>query len=76
MKVGTFRPITLWPFPDKEVAELSKRVDTILVLENNLGQMLHYVRAESHCPVHFLEPEILGTLHSVDRIVNKLKEIS
>ncbi|MBT4485172.1 MAG: 2-oxoacid:acceptor oxidoreductase subunit alpha, partial [Candidatus Latescibacteria bacterium] len=34
LKVGIFRPITLWPFPDKEVEELSKRVSAILVLEN------------------------------------------
>ena len=75
IKVGVFRPVTLWPFPDKEVEELSKRVNSILVLENNLGQMLHFVKSVSACPVHFLEPEILGTLHGVDRIVNKLKEI-
>jgi 2-oxoglutarate ferredoxin oxidoreductase subunit alpha len=74
LKVGTFRPVTVWPFPDREVAALSKRVKAILVLENNLGQLYHYVRAEASCPVHFLEPEILGTLHSVDRVVSKLKE--
>ncbi len=76
LRVGTFRPVTLWPFPDKEVAEMSRRVDAILVLENNLGQMLPYVKAEAECPVHFLEPEIIGTLHSTDRIITKLKEIS
>lgn len=76
MKVGAFRPITVWPFPDREVAELSKRVKAILVLENNLGQLYHFVRAEASCPVHFLEPEILGTLHGVDRVVAKLKEVA
>jgi 2-oxoglutarate ferredoxin oxidoreductase subunit alpha len=74
LRVGTFRPVTIWPFPDREVAELSKRVRAILVLENNLGQLLHFVRANASCPVHFLEPEILGTLHSVNRVVAALKE--
>ncbi|MFC1540816.1 2-oxoacid:acceptor oxidoreductase subunit alpha [Candidatus Latescibacterota bacterium] len=76
MKTGTFRPVTIWPFPDKEIAEMSKRVKAILVLENNLGQLLPYVKAESSCPVHFLEPEILGTMHDVERVLNKLREIS
>ncbi|MFC1651410.1 2-oxoacid:acceptor oxidoreductase subunit alpha, partial [Candidatus Latescibacterota bacterium] len=49
IKTGTFRPITIWPFPDKEIAEMSKRVKSILVLENNLGQILPYVKAESSC---------------------------
>ncbi len=74
LKVGTFRPVTVWPFPDREVAELSERVKSILVLENNLGQLYHFVRSAASCPVHFLEPEILGTLHGVDRVVAKLKE--
>jgi len=76
LSVGTFRPVTIWPFPDREVAELSRRVKSILVLENNLGQLLHFVRSVAECPVHFLEPEILGTLHEVGRVVAGLKEIA
>ena len=76
ISVGTFRPVTVWPFPDSEISELSRRVKAILVLENNLGQMLHFVRSVAECPVHFLEPEVLGTLHGIDRIVAKLKEIA
>jgi hypothetical protein len=44
-------------------------------MENNLGQLLPYVKAESSCPVHFIEPEILGTMHTVERVITKLKEI-
>ncbi|MCE5250419.1 2-oxoacid:acceptor oxidoreductase subunit alpha [bacterium] len=75
MRVGVFRPITLWPFPDREIAEMSARVKAILVMENNLGQYLHYVKAESSCPVHFIEPEILGTMHDIGSVLKKLKEI-
>lgn len=38
IKVGMFRPITMWPFPEKQVIELSKQVKRIIVVEMNLGQ--------------------------------------
>lgn len=43
-KVGLFRPITLWPFPEKEIRELAERVKGILVVEINAGQMVFDVR--------------------------------
>jgi len=39
IKVGTYRPITVWPFPDKRLIELADRVKTFVVAEMNLGQM-------------------------------------
>lgn len=44
MKVGLFRPITLWPFPKKQIAELAKGKKGILVVEINAGQMVQDVR--------------------------------
>lgn len=41
VKVGLFRPITLWPSPQKRLKELGARFTKILVVELNLGQ---YVR--------------------------------
>ena len=41
--VGLFRPRTLWPFPDREIRELAKRLDTLIVPELNLGQVAHEV---------------------------------
>lgn len=43
-KIGLFRPITLWPFPEKEIAELANHVKGILVVEINAGQMVNDVR--------------------------------
>lgn len=43
IKVGLFRPITLWPFPTKEIAELAKAKKGILVVEINAGQMVQDV---------------------------------
>lgn len=44
LKVGLFRPITLWPFPSKALAEMAKGKKGILVAEINAGQMVQDVR--------------------------------
>ena len=44
MKVGLVRPITLYPFPERVVERLSKRVKTFLTVELNTGQMVEDVR--------------------------------
>lgn len=53
IKVGLLRPITLFPFPKKQIAELSKRVKGLLSVEMSAGQMVEDVRlaAEFRCPV-------------------------
>ena len=44
VKVGLFRPITLWPFPTKPLAELAKAGKRFLVIEMSAGQMIEDVR--------------------------------
>jgi 2-oxoglutarate ferredoxin oxidoreductase subunit alpha len=44
IKAGLVRPITLWPFPEAHISELSDRVKKILVVEMNAGQMVEDVR--------------------------------
>ena len=44
IKAGLFRPITLWPFPENELRELSRTVKNFLVFELSTGQMLEDVR--------------------------------
>ena len=53
--VGLFRPITLWPFPEAELRALAERVEALLVVEMNLGQMVEDVRrvVEGRVPVSF-----------------------
>jgi 2-oxoglutarate ferredoxin oxidoreductase subunit alpha len=43
-KVGLFRPITLWPFPSKQIADLAAKGVKILVAEMSAGQMVEDVR--------------------------------
>lgn len=38
-KVGFFRPITIWPFPDEALTALLPQVKNILVTEMNAGQL-------------------------------------
>ncbi len=45
MNIDHLRIITNWPFPEKEVAELARRVGRIVVPELNLGQVYHCVKA-------------------------------
>lgn len=44
LKLGVFRPISLWPFPAKTLKERSKKVKGILTLEMSAGQMVEDVR--------------------------------
>ena len=44
LKVGTFRIITAWPFPDAVIAELARKVKAFVVPELNLGQMSREVQ--------------------------------
>ena len=81
-KVGLLRPITLWPYPQKEVKELAEQVDHIIVVEDSLGQMVDDVellsgdRAEVHL-VGVLERH-LATCNGMifpQAVFDKIKEL-
>ena len=44
LKVGLFRPITLWPFPKKQLAKLAEKSRKFLVVEMSMGQFVDDVR--------------------------------
>lgn len=77
LKVGYFRPVTIWPFPQEQIEALSKKVKVIIVCENNLGQIYPFVKAaaQGNAKVIFLPPKILGTLYNQEEILNKIKEV-
>ena len=75
LKVGLFRPITLWPFPSKELVEISKGKKGILVSEINAGQMVQDVRLaiDGALPVeHF--GRLGGIVPDPEEIVEALKD--
>lgn len=49
IKVGLIRPITLWPFPTKAIAEVTDRVKAFVSVELSMGQMIEDVRLASDC---------------------------
>lgn len=55
LKIGMFRPITLWPFPYKQINKLSQKVNKVITIELNKGQMLDDVKlgVNGMCPVEF-----------------------
>jgi 2-oxoglutarate ferredoxin oxidoreductase subunit alpha len=44
LRVGLFRPITLFPFPYQALADLSRRMDRFLVAELSFGQLVEDVQ--------------------------------
>ena len=54
IKAGLIRPITLWPFPTKRIAQLSKKVKSVLCVEMSMGQMKVDVdlAVNGACPVY------------------------
>ena len=74
IKLGLFRPITLWPFPEKELRKAAAGKRGILVAEINAGQMIQDVKLAvgSTIPVaHF--GRLGGTVPDPEEIVNALK---
>jgi 2-oxoglutarate ferredoxin oxidoreductase subunit alpha len=54
IKAGLLRLITLWPFPEEQVARAAKNAKAIVVPEMNCGQMVREVeRAAKETPVVF-----------------------
>ncbi len=55
MRVGLFRPITLWPFPTKALVDATAKIRKVLVVEMSTGQMVEDVRLslDGKVPVEF-----------------------
>ena len=75
IKAGLFRPITLWPFPEKQLAEAAHGKRGVLVVEINAGQMIQDVRlsVNGEAPVeHF--GRLGGIVPEPEEIVKAIKE--
>ena len=76
MKVGLFRPITLFPFPERGLFELSQKVKLFLTVELNTGQMVEDVRlsVDRNANVFFYgKPP--GALPSPEEILEEVKKV-
>lgn len=77
IKVGMWRPITVWPFPDEELRARRSGLKGIVMVEHNYGQMLREVKRniEGVCPVEFIG-RINGTVIPPQEILKKIEEVS
>ena len=76
IKVGMFRPITIWPFPEEQISNLSKKIKKVLVVEMNMGQIILEVqRAACGSKVYGLHVAN-GEPITPDQIFAKIKEVS
>ena len=76
LRVGLFRPVTLFPYPVDALRSLSERVKRILVVELNTGQMVEDVRAavQSDVTVAF-HGRPGGGVPTPAEILTKIKEL-
>jgi len=76
IKLGLFRPITLWPFPSKQIEELASRdqVKFFISIEMNAGQMVEDVKLAVYGkkPVHFFG-RLGGIVPTPDETFNAIK---
>ena len=75
IKAGLIRPITLFPYPKKELRDLADQVKGILSVELNAGQMVEDVRlaVEHKVPVeHFGRTG--GIIHTPEEVLEALEQ--
>lgn len=77
VKVGMWRPKTVWPFPEADLRALKDRLKGILMVEHNYGQMLLEVQrcVEGKIPVEFIG-RINGTVIPPSEIRDKIYEMA
>ena len=75
IKVGLLRPITLYPYPTKQIEELANQVKGILSVEMNAGQMVEDVRLAVNGKIKVAHyGRMGGIIPSPDEVINALNE--
>jgi 2-oxoisovalerate ferredoxin oxidoreductase alpha subunit len=76
IKAGLFRPITLFPFPEKEILRLAKRGCKFISVEMSNGQMREDISLYSGCGPVELVSRFGGNLIGLDSVVEKIREMA
>ena len=76
IKVGLFRPITLWPFPREALGKIAESGKPVLAVEMSLGQMVEDERLAvlGKAPVHLLGHSG-GVIPSEEEVFAEIKKI-
>lgn len=77
IKVGMIRPITLWPFPKKPLADAAERVKGFISVELSMGQMIEDVKLATACK----RPVVLcnrtgGMIPEPEQVLDSIKKLA
>ena len=76
-KAGLIRPISLWPFPEKELKTLAQKVKAFLVIEMSCGQMIEDVRLSIDCKKQvYFYGRSGGGVPTEDEIIKEVEKIA
>jgi len=79
IKLGIFRPVTLWPFPYDALGKIASRGKPVLTVEMSLGQLIEDVKLSAYssgaaAAVHLLGHSG-GVIPTEEEVFAKVKEI-
>jgi len=75
IKAGLIRPITLWPFPEKDFEAAAKHAKAFLSVELNMGQMIEDVKLSTGMKVPVtLVNRVGGMIPSPDQVLDAIKK--
>ena len=76
IKVGMIRPITLWPFPKKQLAAAADKCKAFISVEMNMGQMIEDIELSIRCrrPVYLCK-RVGGMIPSPDEVLVKISDV-
>ncbi len=75
IKVGMIRPITVWPFPKKPLAEAADKVKSFISVELSMGQMIEDIKLATSCkkPVDLCY-RVGGMIPSPEQVLESIKK--
>lgn len=77
VKVGMIRPITLWPFPKKVLADAAEKCKAFICVEMNMGQMIEDVELAIRCkkPVYLCN-RVGGMIPTPEEVLAKINDVN
>ena len=77
IKVGVYRLITVWPFPDEKIRSVIKNIKAIIIPElNYTGIIAEQVERVKKRETPIIKIPKVGEIHHPDDILNVIKEVS
>lgn len=73
VRIGLWRPITIWPFPSDSLKKAAENVKAVIVPEMNHGQLSREVERHLNIPVHPV-PQVNGEVMHPETITNYYKK--